>query len=110
MDIQAAEKMGIDLMRFHGIENPALCIETVERRINNRISLAYVLDTEPHRIYILRRIIELNDESRIKKLFLHEIAHLKRGPRFMHDLAWRILCKSMGGDGHCFAEPGVYKL
>ena len=50
-------------------------------------------------IALSRPLVELNNETKVGLVIIHEIAHALVGAGHGHDAVWRRQCLSMGGDG-----------
>jgi len=71
--------------------------------VNNRLTRAfgryrYSRLVDDRRIELSRKLVELNDEKRVTRTILHEVAHaLTEGHG--HDRVWKAKCLEIGGDG-----------
>lgn len=71
--------------------------------VNNRLTRAfgryrYHRLNDDRRIELSRKLVELNDEARVTRTILHEVAHaLTEGHG--HDRVWKAKCLEIGGDG-----------
>jgi len=71
--------------------------------VNNRLTRAfgryrYSRLVEDRRIELSRKLVEMNDEIRVTRTILHEVAHaLTEGHG--HDRVWKAKCLEIGGDG-----------
>lgn len=83
-------------MDKHGLEH-------VEAKMNSRMTSTfgryrYSFRTHTESIELSTQLCSINDEDRVMRTILHEIAHaLTRGHG--HDAVWRAKCIEIGGDG-----------
>ena len=102
MNIIKAQQMLRQELDNHGLYR-------VEAKLNNRLTNAfgrYKYSTY-HQYYkvveLSTKLVEINDEARVRMTILHEIAHaLTEGHN--HDEVWRRKCLEIGGDGErCYS-------
>lgn len=92
-----ASKLAREHMDKHGLQN-------VRMVINPRLTSTFGkyrysrLTASDKRIELSGPLVDLNDEARVLRTILHEIAHaLTEGHG--HDDVWRAKCLAIGGDG-----------
>lgn len=50
-------------------------------------------------ISLSEQLVQMNDEERVTRTVLHEIAHALAGKKAGHGYKWRAICVRLGGDG-----------
>ncbi|MCH7541855.1 sprT domain-containing protein [Patescibacteria group bacterium] len=89
MEIKKAKKLARDLMDQNGLSDWSLKFDNALLRFGNcrhafrTISLSW-------------RLIRINEEERVRKTILHEIAHAKAGKGVGHSAVWRHECLALG--------------
>lgn len=61
-------------------------------------------------ISLSKRLVELNDEARVRNTILHEIAHALVGPGHGHDYVWKIRARQIGCDGRTCVDSKTVAL
>ena len=61
-------------------------------------------------ITISRKFVLMNESEAVRETILHEIAHALAGPRAGHGPKWRMVARSIGGDGRRTADPRKLNL
>lgn len=96
MKASRASELTRELLNKHDLQH-------VEVVINGRLTRAFGRyrwhKLEDRRwIELSRKLVELNDEARVMRTIIHEVAHaLTEGHR--HDSVWKAKCIELGGDG-----------
>lgn len=49
-------------------------------------------------ISLSRFLVQLNDESKVRDVILHEIAHALAGPGYGHRQEWKLICRRIGAE------------
>lgn len=84
-----AQKLAIQKMREHGLENWILRFD----RAKTRTGICRYSDSS---ISLSEPFVLVNDEAEVLDTILHEIAHALVGPGHHHDVTWRIRARSVG--------------
>lgn len=50
-------------------------------------------------ISLSEQLVQMNDDERVTRTVLHEIAHALAGKKAGHGYKWRAICVRLGGDG-----------
>jgi predicted SprT family Zn-dependent metalloprotease len=101
MDTNAARRLARTLMTQHGVGHWRLEFDNAVRRFGQ---CRYGSQT----ISLSRKLVELNPESEVRDVILHEIAHAMVGPRQGHGAAWVRQARAIGYSGqrlHNAATP-----
>jgi predicted SprT family Zn-dependent metalloprotease len=92
MDLYEARRTARYYMDEHGLFD-------WEFRFNKRKTSVGICNYQHQRIELSEPLTLLNDESKIIKTILHEIAHALAGRGSGHGTKWQIICQSIGGTG-----------
>lgn len=57
-----------------------------------------------------RHLVDLNDEATVRDVILHEIAHIKAGPKNGHNKVWKEWCRKVGAKPQRCASPKEVNL
>ena len=105
MEFQAARTLAFDLLALHGLKLPI-------RWTNTRRQLGCILFK--NRIAVEMRLskvfIAANEESEVKDLILHEIAHALVGCQHGHDHVWKAKCREIGARPEQYAKLSRTKM
>lgn len=97
MKLSDASAMARKEMDKHGLEHVSLVFNPRLTRAFGRYRYNR-LDSSSKRIELSKKLVLLNDEARVMRTVLHEIAHaLTEGHG--HDAVWKAKCLEIGGDG-----------
>ena len=108
MNLQDAKTLAIDLMKKHGLIQDDVQGYTPSSNwtfaFNNRFTSALGRCSYGRKLIELgTKYVELNNEERVRKTILHEIAHsLTQGCG--HNWEWKRMCIAIGGDGKTRAD------
>lgn len=92
MELQKAKELAESLMVEHGLLGWHFQFDRAKRRFG---CCKYRTKT----ISLSVRLVELNNESRVKNTILHEIAHALVGVGHGHNMVWRKKALEIGCDG-----------
>lgn len=97
MKLSDASKIARKAMDENGLQNVALVFNPRLTRAFGRYRYSTLYKSDK-RIELSKKLVLLNDEARVMKTVLHEIAHaLTEGHG--HDAVWKAKCLAIGGDG-----------
>ena len=103
MDINAAKKIAIELMKKHGLTKNywTFKFDNAKRRFGYCYSLRKTIS-------LSRPITELNTEKEVRNTILHEIAHALVGCEHGHDIIWKTKALEIGCTGdRCYRTDEV---
>lgn len=96
MKLSDASAMARKEMDKHGLQNVGLAFNPRLTRAFGRYKYNTLYNHKT--IELSKKLVLLNDEARVKRVVLHEIAHaLTEGHN--HDRVWVAKCLEIGGDG-----------
>ena len=105
MKFQAARKLALDLLALHGLQLPIRWTKTKRQLgcilFKNRVATEMRLS---------KVFIEANEESEVKDLILHEIAHALVGCQHGHDHVWKAKCVEIGARPEQYAKLDKVKM
>ena len=97
MKLSDASTMARKEMDKHGLQHVPLVFNPRLTRAFGRYRYNRI-DSTSKRIELSKKLVLLNDETRVMRTVLHEIAHaLTEGHG--HDRVWKAKCLEIGGDG-----------
>jgi predicted SprT family Zn-dependent metalloprotease len=91
MDLNKTEKLAIKLMDKHGLLDKGWGFEW-----DNSYRRFGCCKHRPKLIGLSRRLVEINDEDKVKDTILHEIAHAIAGYGAGHGQKWKDICVEIG--------------
>jgi predicted SprT family Zn-dependent metalloprotease len=91
------------LMNEHGLGHWAFQFDRSVRRFG-------VCRFGTQTISMSQRLVELNEEARVRNTILHEIAHALVGPGHGHNHVWRNKARSIGCDGRTCVDSKTVAL
>lgn len=92
MNLQRAQMMALDLMKFHRLAGWTFRFD----RALTRLGLTH----HGSKVFSLGRYAtEVNSEEQVIGTICHEIAHILVGPHHGHDSVWRAKAIELGHDG-----------
>lgn len=110
MDAVAAATMARSLMNEHGLGHWIFEWSRAVRQFG-------VCHSRIQTIRLSRPLVELNDEARVRRTILHEIAHAKAGAGAAHGPRWQAQCRVLGIEPErCYSTentvvpPAKYRL
>jgi hypothetical protein len=89
VEILAARRLALGLMRRHGLTDWRLVFDNAKTR-------AGICRAVPQEIGLSRILTQLHDEGDVRDTILHEIAHALVGPVHGHDAVWRAKALAIG--------------
>lgn len=89
MELHAAERMACQLMAEHGLTTWRFKFDHAKRRFG-------YCRWHCRTIGLSRYLVRLNDEARVRRTILHEIAHALAGAKAGHGPAWRRQAAALG--------------
>ncbi|MCF2707044.1 SprT-like domain-containing protein [Arcanobacterium haemolyticum] len=89
MDIDQVCFLARDLMDRHGLTEWNLAFDRAKRRAGQT-------NFSKRTISLSAPFMRLYDESRVRDVVLHEIAHALVGPRHAHDRVWQAKARQIG--------------
>jgi predicted RNA-binding Zn-ribbon protein involved in translation (DUF1610 family) len=96
MILEEAKELAMRYMKMHGLTNYRFLFN---RSIRNFGTCNNTL----REITLSKVLVEMNDEERVLRTLLHEIAHALT-PHHGHDNVWKRKCIEIGGDGiRCYS-------
>jgi predicted SprT family Zn-dependent metalloprotease len=112
MDLDAAEKLALELMDHHGVRSDGwsfgwsrsvrqfgAAVEVRRRRWAK---------AERRELRLSRRLVQLNDESEVRDTILHEIAHILAGIKNGHNQIWKQWARKIGAEPtRCYDQKSV---
>jgi predicted SprT family Zn-dependent metalloprotease len=105
MEAQDAQRLAIYLMAKHGLTDKGW-----KFRFNKRLTTAgkaIEKRTGEKWIELSIMFVEINSEESVKNTILHEIGHALRGIKYGHDLQWKLVVRSIGGDGSTYCNSST---
>lgn len=97
MNVLDAVKITRKELDKHGLTEVRVVVNNRLTRAFGRYRYSRLVDSDK-RIELSRKLVELNDEARVTRTILHEVAHaLTEGHG--HDRVWKAKCIEIGGDG-----------
>ena len=100
MDLDAACRLGRELLDLHGLSGWTLVLDRAKRR-------AGVCRHARREIGLSAPLTALHPEAEVRDTLLHEIAHALVGPRHGHDEVWRAAAHRIGCTGQRCTDPQV---
>jgi predicted SprT family Zn-dependent metalloprotease len=100
MKLNDAESLALDLMGKHGLHDWQFKFDNALRRFG-------LCKTRIRVISLSKRLVELNEEPRVRDCILHEIAHALAPKDETHGSEWKRIAKSIGCDGKRCYDPDV---
>jgi predicted SprT family Zn-dependent metalloprotease len=91
MDLNKTEKLAIKLMDKHGLLDKGWCFE-----FDNSVRRFGVCKYYNKTIGLSKKLVEINDEDKVKDTILHEIAHAIVGRGNGHGQKWKDVCVQIG--------------
>ena len=97
MQLAAANKLANELMAEHGLNTKGWTFS-----YDNAVRRFGACHYSTKRITLSHKLTSLNDETKIRTIMLHEIAHALAGRKAHHNATWKAICRSIGGDGQTY--------
>lgn len=98
MELEAARRLGRELLDEHGLTDWALVFDRAKRR-------AGICRYATRQIGLSAPLTALHAEADVRDTILHEIAHALVGPSHGHDAAWRRTAVRIGCSGQRCTDP-----
>ncbi|CAI9416204.1 SprT-like domain-containing protein [Nocardioides sp. T2.26MG-1] len=98
MELEAARRLGRELLDEHGLGEWTLVFDRAKRR-------AGICRYATRQIGLSAPLTALHDEADVRDTLLHEIAHALVGPRHGHDAVWRRTAVRIGCSGQRCTDP-----
>ncbi len=98
MDLDAARRLGRELLDQHGLADWTLVLDRAKAR-------AGVCRHASRQIGLSAPLTALHQEAEVRDTILHEIAHALVGPRHGHDAVWRATAQRIGSSGRRCTDP-----
>ena len=98
MDLEAARRLGRELLDQHGLTAWTLVLDRAKRR-------AGVCRHACREIGLSAPLAALHPEAEVRDTLLHEIAHALVGPQHGHDEVWRAAALRIGCTGRRCTDP-----
>ncbi|ABL83305.1 MULTISPECIES: SprT family zinc-dependent metalloprotease [unclassified Nocardioides] len=98
MDLEAARRLGRELLDQHGLTTWTLVLDRAKQR-------AGVCRHARREIGLSAPLTTLHPEPEVRDTILHEIAHALVGPRRGHDEVWRAAALRIGCSGQRCTDP-----
>lgn len=106
MNLTDIQQLAQDLMREHGVGHVPFRFDNGKRRAGcvharrNRLTGEVMIDA----LSLSRHILPMWPEEEVRKVILHEIAHIIAGPTNHHNAKWRAVARSLGIRGdRCYS-------
>ena len=97
MHLAAAQKIANELMAEHGLKAKGWTFS-----YDNAVRRFGACHYNTKRITLSNTLTSLNDETKVRTILLHEIAHALAGRKAHHSAVWKAICRSIGGDGQTY--------
>lgn len=101
MNVNAAKRLGRELLDEHGLQNWTFKLDNAKVRFGRcnsgkkLITLSFYLTV-------------LNEEAEVRETIMHEIAHALAGHEAGHGPAWKAVARSIGAsDSRCYSDDKV---
>ena len=106
MKLHEAETLGNTLMKLHGLNDWTFKFDNSVRRFGACMYRGKIIS-------LSRKMVEINNVSKVKNTILHEIAHAIAGYRAGHGNEWKEVCIRIGAKPErCYSskDTNVVKL
>ncbi|WP_296604047.1 SprT-like domain-containing protein [Nocardioides sp.] len=100
MELEAARRLGRELLDEHGLGDWTLIFDRAKRR-------AGICRYATRQIGLSAPLTSLHAEADVRDTILHEIAHALVGPRHGHDAVWRRTAVRIGCSGQRCTDPAL---
>ena len=103
MDLEAARRLGRELLDQHGLDEWTLVFDRAKVR-------AGVCRHAVRQIGLSAPLTALHSEAEVRDTILHEIAHALVGSRHGHDRVWRATALRIGCSGQRLTDPDTPRV